>query len=71
MCGISPPARALYLGEGGGQPGENPARDQGRDAPGRRVASCPAHRSVWEWAKKKIPNVIRVVDPDPAGSKIV
>ena len=40
------PARPLHLGEDPGQPGQDPARHQGRDALGRCVAPCQTNRQV-------------------------
>ena len=45
MCGICASARAVYLGEVPGEPREDLARDEGRDAAGCSLASCQTNRS--------------------------
>ena len=60
MRGLSAAACALYLGEGGGQPSEDPPRHQGRDAPGRGVASSPAYRLVHTYF-----TILNAAEPEP------
>ena len=51
MCGICASARAVYLGEVPGEPREDLARDEGRDAAGCSLASCQTNRSDFFFVK--------------------
>lgn len=51
MRGICASACAVHLGEVPGEPREDPARDEGRDAAGCSLASCQTNRSDFFLVK--------------------